>query len=80
MTGADIRAFRERHGLTGEFFGYLVNPPISRFVVSSLETGKRPVSAGMAARLREEASGRRRLAARRGGCRGAGSLPCPFRV
>jgi hypothetical protein len=53
MTGADIRAFRERHGLTGEFFGYLVNPPISRFVVSSLETGKRPVSAGMAARLRE---------------------------
>jgi hypothetical protein len=53
MTGANIRAFRERHDLTGEFFGYLVVPPISRFVVSSLETGKRPISAGMAARLRE---------------------------
>jgi hypothetical protein len=53
MTGADIRGFRERHGLTGEWFGYLVRPPISRFVVSALETGKRPMSAGMAARLRE---------------------------
>jgi hypothetical protein len=52
MTGADIRAFRERHGLTGEWFGYLVIPPISRHVVSAIENG-RPISAGMAARLRE---------------------------
>jgi hypothetical protein len=51
MTGAEIRAFRERHGLTGEEFGKLVEPPITRFVVSALETGDRPISAGMRARL-----------------------------
>jgi DNA-binding transcriptional regulator YiaG len=50
MTGAEIRAFRERHGLTGEEFGKLVEPPITRFVVSALENGRR-ISAGMRARL-----------------------------
>lgn len=53
MKGADIRAFRERHGLTGEEFGKLVEPPITRFVVSRVENSDRPISAGMAARLRE---------------------------
>lgn len=51
MTGADIRAFRERHRMTGEQFGKLVDPPLNRFVVSALENG-RPISAGMRARLR----------------------------
>jgi transcriptional regulator with XRE-family HTH domain len=52
MTPAEIRDFRERHGLTGEEFGKLVEPPLSRHVVSALETGERPISAGMRARLR----------------------------
>jgi hypothetical protein len=47
-----IRAFRLAHGLTLEAFGKLVEPPIDRNEVWKLQTGRRPISAGMRARLR----------------------------
>ena len=53
MTGEEIRAFREARRLSQEALGALVEPPINRHNLSKIEKGRRAVSAGMAARLRE---------------------------
>lgn len=53
MAPEDIRACRVAHRLTLEAFGRLVDPPLDRNEVWKLQAGKRPISAGMAARLRE---------------------------
>jgi transcriptional regulator with XRE-family HTH domain len=51
MTGADIRAFRVARGLTPEEFGKLLEPPVARQEINKFERAKRPISAGMRARL-----------------------------
>ena len=53
MTAAEIAGFRRRHDLTQAELGALFEPPLPRQQVNRLERGKRPLSPGMAARLRE---------------------------
>jgi plasmid maintenance system antidote protein VapI len=53
MTPAELRATRERLGLTQARLAQSVEPPVARTDIVNIESGRRPIGAGMAARLRE---------------------------
>ena len=53
MTATELRLARQRLGLTQAELGAAVEPPVARPAMSRLESGARPISPRMAARLRE---------------------------
>jgi transcriptional regulator with XRE-family HTH domain len=53
MTATELRLARQRLGLTQAELGAAAEPPVIGPAMSRLESGARPISPGMAARLRE---------------------------